>query len=164
MERLDAFLEQIETALDAEAFLPALALALVLPDVCVTLQRPRRRSRTTAHQYKLWCARWVDQRTVTNTQHLWPLRCAFLHNGATNPSTQDRWRTVPEYLLSKSGGGIVLGLTKTDIKTRRKMRELTASVHDVCEALIRGVRKWQHAKASDANVRRNLASLIELRA
>lgn len=141
MEQLDRFLTEIEIALSGGAPLPALAMAVALPDICTTLEFPgnEETSRTT---YETWCSDYVEDRSVSKANHLYPLRCAFLHNGTTNVTHQRSRGTLEGYRLSMDRGGIVLGLTKTDVATGATVNAVTMSLPEVCGWLIAAVREW----------------------
>jgi hypothetical protein len=76
----DAYLEQIESALDAGLFYPALALALALPDICMSCELPPDKG-TTRTTYERWCRTYFGN--SLDPHEVYTLRCAFLHNGTT---------------------------------------------------------------------------------
>ena len=82
------FLNSIRAAVKHENWLAALALALMLPDICATTQMPKVKGK--GKRYAKW---WGDRFANTYrygtgpndyvTGHeVWQLRCAYLHEGS----------------------------------------------------------------------------------
>jgi len=94
-------IESIKQALECECYLPALALALTLPDICGQIEYPdyvnEKGDRFCGKQYKTWFNEWVnhwyadtsgwtdDYQKAKNPyftgQMCYELRCSFLHSG-----------------------------------------------------------------------------------
>lgn len=91
----------IRKAIECECYLPALALALTLPDICGQIEYPNfvneRGNRLVGKQYKTWFAEWVSHWYADSTgwtndgkqaknpyltgKMCYDLRCSFLHSG-----------------------------------------------------------------------------------
>lgn len=91
----------IKQALESECYLPALALALTLPDICGQVEYPdyvnEKGKRQSGKQYKAWFDNWVDHRYADPSGWMedrnraknpyftgkmcYQLRCSFLHSG-----------------------------------------------------------------------------------
>lgn len=96
-------IETIKQALECECYLPALALALTLPDICGQIEYPnyvkKNGDRLVGKQYKAWFDDWVNHRYADPSgwigykyhqraknpyftgQMCYELRCSFLHSG-----------------------------------------------------------------------------------
>lgn len=94
----------IKQALESECYLPALALALTLPDICGQIEYPDylndKGKRLVGKQYVAWFDNWVDHRYADPSGWMkdrnraknpyftgkmcYALRCSFLHSGNTD--------------------------------------------------------------------------------
>lgn len=97
-------IRSIEQALEGECYLPALALALTLPDICGQIENPnylnKKGNRLVGKQYKEWFDNWVEHRYADpsgwtedgkrainpyfTSDMCYALRCSFLHSGNTD--------------------------------------------------------------------------------
>lgn len=82
----------IKKAVECECYLPALALALTLPDICGQIEHPEYKNkdgkRLVGKQYRTWFDEWVKQRYSDSPESsyftgdmCYDLRCSFLHSG-----------------------------------------------------------------------------------
>lgn len=94
-------INSIRKAIECECYLPALALALTLPDICGQIEYPnlvnKKGNRIVGEQYIAWFDEWVshyyadsmgrtsDCQQVNNSyftgKMCYDLRCSFLHSG-----------------------------------------------------------------------------------
>lgn len=102
-------LNAISSALEKQCYLPALALALTIPDICGEIEHPnflhKNGNRDVGRQYRTWFNTWVEHHFAdasgldkTGQYALNPyftgmmcykLRCAFLHSGIVSPLEQE---------------------------------------------------------------------------
>lgn len=83
-------IQQIRKALECECFLPALSLALTLPDICGQVEYPSEQS--SKKRYSKWfdtyaTSFWLDDETSIQKftgELCYQLRCAYLHAGNTD--------------------------------------------------------------------------------
>lgn len=96
--KVDKIISSIEEALQKECFLPALALALVLPDICSKFDYPQIHCKKETYEGHTGqgaaYSKWYDvnigdynTNPVTNIKifdgwNCWKLRCGFLHDGS----------------------------------------------------------------------------------
>ena len=102
----EMFVESIEDALDKECYLPALALTLVLPDICGAYEYPtiyKKKDEYKGHKgqgaaYAKWYDEYIykyelcdfsnsylkelQKKTTLTGEYCWKLRCGLLHNGS----------------------------------------------------------------------------------
>ncbi|MDQ0208939.1 hypothetical protein [Alkalicoccobacillus murimartini] len=97
-------IEAVKDALEKESYLPALSLALTLPDICGQIEYPEfyilrkgKKINLTGKQYKTWFDNWVNHRYADPSgwtedfqkarnpyftgAMCYDLRCSFLHSG-----------------------------------------------------------------------------------
>lgn len=91
----------IRLLLQQQNWYSALAVALMIPDVCSGLELDRKRY---ASDYMAWCDRYVlplYQRPLHNItipgREIYVLRCAYLHSGSDDVSTQDKKDVLERY-------------------------------------------------------------------
>lgn len=147
-------IESIMEALQKECFLPALALALTIPDICGQVEYPESNPGT---RYKKWFNKyvrqyfsfsvpdlsWVDNSKLQNCyftgEMCYSLRCAFLHsgNGEISSNTMGEaedstWRYEYKFLLSLERTSVseIWDNTKTS-----KRRTITINVKELCKAI-----------------------------
>ena len=82
-------IKDIQKALDAKAYLAALALALTLPDICGKIAYPN--IKNNGEQYSKWFDEHITkneyqtgypEKHKINGAKIWKLRCSFLHAGS----------------------------------------------------------------------------------
>lgn len=87
-------IEDIKKSLDHDCYFSALALALILPDICGKAKYP---DDTTSQRYKKWYEEYIGQyekypedKTIPYLKGdiVYSLRCCFLHQG--NPNIEKR--------------------------------------------------------------------------
>ncbi|UYZ85346.1 hypothetical protein MTZ49_07305 [Entomomonas sp. E2T0] len=83
-------IEDIKKALEAKAYLSALALTLTLPDICGKIAYPNDKN---GERYIKWFnenltkydyPKEFDEKLKFDGKKCWKLRCAFLHEGSIN--------------------------------------------------------------------------------
>lgn len=96
--RMDKIANAIEDAIEKRCFLPALALALVIPDICAKYDYPEiynKHAEYNGHKGQgAAYAKWYDENIgnydvdpitkigLLNGKGCWKLRCDFLHSGS----------------------------------------------------------------------------------
>jgi hypothetical protein len=168
IETLLAYTEEIERAIAANLEYAALALALALPDICVSLESNGRSGNGRA--YAEWCERYHiassripegEPAPFMTGRDLWELRCAFLHNGT---SDLQRPSNTPDHVLLRfklnrkalsPGGGMIRVRDHNE-------RSIAASAESICIDIVRVARIWVEQNAQNRTVRRNLETLLNL--
>lgn len=161
MNQLDRFLSEIEIAIREGAPLPALALALALPDICSTLEFTDSKQSTTPTTFDTWCRTHLPHLHIFAPEHVYPLRCAFLHNGSTDVSRHAARGNLRQYKLSMENRGVTLRLRIRDEKTGEEIYDVSTPLRDLCRWLIGGVHHWQMAHSSNPTVQLNLSRLTD---
>lgn len=90
---MDALLNQIETALQANLFYLSLFSALSIPDICGALNAPD--GRATGSRYRDWYSRYVTPRYDTlSAEEAYQFRCSALHQGSAEPDRPKDYERV----------------------------------------------------------------------
>lgn len=159
-DTFDDYLTHVERALEAHAYYAALALALALPDICVSCRLPEHRP-TTAQLYMRWCREYASE---IDPHEVYTLRCAFLHNGTSEFSKRHRARRdTLGVQLSWRGpeprGYMVLRVSSTDSPEQT----VGLDAGGFCRGLIHGARRWRTDHGSKPMVKRSLEKLKGVR-
>ena len=91
--RLEKLITEIEVALEKECYLSALALALIIPDICAKVTYPeiyntKGKDKGIGAAYAKWYDEYIGQYDISPLTGIglldglscWKLRCGFLHN------------------------------------------------------------------------------------
>ena len=131
-------IEDIEKAVDAGAYRAALALALMIPDICGQIAYPNIPS--VGKRYRRWFNKYVKEYYPVNKmeQYLgingfdgftcYRLRCAYLHSGNSILQDMDYLQTIDfmvneddtNYSFFGDKGQIVFDLDSRDVKSTHK--------------------------------------------
>lgn len=86
-------LDQVETAIAAGAYMPALMVTLTLPDICGAVSSDN--GRASGSKYRSWLVQWFELNAGTSVAsaigapeaaELYAFRCSLLHQGSARPS------------------------------------------------------------------------------
>jgi hypothetical protein len=154
LDTFDSYLSQIEQALGAGLYYPALALSLAVPDICASCELAPEVS--SADKYQNWCTRYFRINTL-EAHEIWTLRCAFLHNGTAKFSTRHRSRRDTVGISLRWSGSRPPGMVQVDSVGPRD------PLHDVallCIWIVQAARRWKEDHKHDPKVARALAELF----
>ena len=103
-------INEIRTALDAQLYNCALALALTLPDICAKVEYHNRPNWRKGKKYQEWFDNYAKQKftyrttrvpsnetiyvTTMDGETCWALRCAVLHAGNYNVSSKSKYEKI----------------------------------------------------------------------
>jgi hypothetical protein len=158
MSPFDQYLAQIERALDAELYYPALALSLTLPDICVSCELAHTQP-TTQTTYKQWCVDYFG--TTLEPYELYTLRCAFLHNGTSQFAKRHRARGRTKGVTLQWHGSRPTGMIQIELKIpRQRMHQRMHDAALLCRMLVKGARKWKATRGTAKSVAQRRRKLI----
>ncbi|MBE9190625.1 hypothetical protein IQ230_09675 [Gloeocapsopsis crepidinum LEGE 06123] len=165
-------IEAVEQALEQQNWYAALALALTLPDICGWLEQPQRK---TGERYKEWFKKYMPEYyseslnfpldSLTNNveathinkpfltaEDFYALRCAYLHSGSDDISSQAR--TVLDkfcFVAPRKHGGAHCNKVIKD-----KHHTLQLQVDIFCGEICHGVKLWEKKAIIKDGVRERL--------
>jgi hypothetical protein len=168
----------VRDAIDKKTWYPAVALALMLPDVCAAVDQPNARG---GHRYRTWVDRYVTKhfcdpngKPYLNGRELYLFRCAYLHAGEFEtddppPIDPDDSRAMFEVL-----NRINLYVADTEVVAARGMTSSSQArstsynvgVVEFCDAICKGVEEWLVVARADPQMRERIAAsprIIEIR-
>lgn len=124
----------------------ALAIALLIPDVCGWMQYPKYRGHThTGARYKQWIEEFVPRLNVSGritSSDVYALRCAYLHQGSSDIDEQKARESFDKFLfvVPKPGAQYRYNKIVQDGKVA-----LQIEAPDFCSAFHKSFRKWYDA-------------------
>lgn len=170
LEKINA----IRVALEKECYLPALALALTLPDICGQIEYPelirKNGSRLVGQQYKKWFKEWVGHYYADHTgfkqngkypknpyftdEMCYQLRCAYLHSGNSDidefgEKEDKQFKYIYHFSLSVNGGesyGTWWEEPQLNVDKMFKHRTVCIDVVKLCEFLCCAAEKYYNTK------------------
>ncbi len=156
MERI---LSDLRTAVRAEAWHSALALALALPDICGFVEEPNSGS---CARYAAWFDRELRQRytrihdgvaqTFLNGHDCYALRCAFLHQGDFDVTDQRARQALESFRFVVPRPGLTV---HNNLSGRALQLQVSIFCEDVCQA----VERWLARARINPHLSHRLANL-----
>lgn len=156
---MEHLIDDVRAAVEAECWYSALTLALILPDACARIERPRE---GVGARYAAWADSYFapyltpDDRAYMTGRELYRLRCAFLHEADLwlsddAPQHPDAgvamFEVLNEVALFVADGGVVpaRGMVET---LERRTATYSVGVDELCEWICLATEDWlQHARA-----------------
>ena len=131
----------------------AIAMAVALPDICASLASEH--GRTSPDKYRKWCADNLGDLAFVTPDDLYSMRCGVLHNGRFGDLKHNVARVI--FALPAVNG-------QADVFVDCQMRDAYFySVVEFCKKITTTVHSWMHANKDDANIQKNLPSLMQYR-
>ncbi|MCO7125126.1 hypothetical protein NIE88_04970 [Sporolactobacillus shoreicorticis] len=165
-------IEAIKRALECECYLPALALALTLPDICGKVEYPKY---NVGNRYENWFDNWVehlyadpsgwdnDKRAKNpyfTGRLCYGLRCAFLHSGDSNikekfwgDQENDEYRYSYHFELCINGSdsfGETWETPHKEIKRIEKQKTVQINIVTLCKNICSAAEKYYKYKGKEA--------------
>jgi hypothetical protein len=170
MCRILDYVEAVRAAILAENWYAALPLALALPDVCGWLEDP---AAGTRERYERWCERFLLAKysnailgelagdsgpfVFLPAADCYALRCAFLHEGRNDISTQRAREVLQRVYFTRPGGGV-------EGHCGRLNDLLQLDTVRFCEDVCEGVVEWKAEVADrDAAITSRMTELLTIR-
>ena len=153
VSRVTSIIESIETSLKSENFFSTLTNSLILIDICSKIYLPNEKKNH--KRYKAWIDQFLlievnsnnTESKYLSSSNIWFLRNAMLHQGSSNPTTNDQYQ--------KNGKEKVLDIVPTlflDGKPNNKKILVTDigkeypvlffDVHYFCETVTKTASNW----------------------
>lgn len=143
-------LNEINAAAKGGAPFLAVAMAVALPDICVSLISEN--GRTTGDKYKAWCSDNLGPEfSYVTGEDLYSMRCGVLHNGRFG----DMKHNVARVIFALPGHGSLTNIQINDA--------YIYSVVEFCKNITEAVAKWYNANKDNPTVIANLPRLVQYR-
>lgn len=162
MQRL---LDAVRLSIQERNWYAALSVALALPDICAKLEDPSQSG--TERRYVDWFNRFLApsyQGVVAGEPHtfltgadLYALRCAYLHEGDFDISTQRARKVLESYVFVATPPGTIVHLNQMN-------NILQLHVDIFCQEVCAAVEAWMATVAPSADVQTRIAKLPKVKA
>lgn len=165
---MDAILKSIEDAVSAKLWLPAMSLALAVPDMLGQIAFPDPKARNKSRErYARWFDTYVSKRLFSigvdgpiymmDGDDAYSFRCAFLHLGEVDVTeqTKSRYRQIVPTSgdLNHMGSDTIMGVPFT----------LYVGTEPFCKAICEGARAWREgAVRIQPDIAGNLERLLHI--
>lgn len=147
-ECMELYLAQIEACLQEKLYLPALASALSLPDICASLESNNGESSGAKYQkwYDVYGRKYCSKRMTA--KQAYQFRCKMLHQGSSQIDKNDENIRICFIEPSESTNNTILhdNLLGTN---------LNIDLQIFCNGMIKGVREWLKNVESNDCVQKN---------
>lgn len=143
-------LNEINAAVTHGAPFLAIAMAVALPDICVSLISPD--GRTNGERYKAWCAENLGKEfSFLTGDDLWSMRCGVLHNGRFG----DLKHNVARVIFALPGKATLVNCQLNDA--------YVYSAVDFCKNFTQAVYQWMEKNKENEMVKANTPRLMQYR-
>jgi hypothetical protein len=146
---IKTYVESIRKAVEEQNWYAALALALAIPDICGSIEQPKRSS---SKRYVSWYNKFVAPRfrevfsdatgsLLLRGSDCYALRCSFLHNGFEDISEQQAQRVLETFYF-------VEPLKNWSFNTRARGTMLIIQVDRFCLLICNAADSWLDNRGS----------------
>lgn len=170
-------IEEIKKALEYELYLPALSLALTIPDICGQIEYPdfvnSKGHRLVGKQYGTWFDDWVNHHYADPTgwtddylkaknpyftgKMCYELRCSFLHSGNIDiqdfGEKEDKENSYSYRFELCTNGSDSVGTFWEEPQSKsgkiKKLKTVRINVSVLCEFLCHSAEKYYHHKGGE---------------
>lgn len=146
----------------------ALSLALMLPDICGSLEEPGLNNGQS--RYKAWFTKWAQPKFTGNNGHIflsaadcYQLRCSLIHSGSSEITPKKRV-VIEQIEFFDDSGPLHLGWFEGNtINGVIQPNVLALRASDFSETMYRCAEEWDQATASDPVISEEKRKLLTIR-
>jgi hypothetical protein len=151
-------IESVRSAIKSKNHYAALYTALALPDICCAIEY----GTTTARKYSDWWNKHAKYSGFLNGDDCYALRCAALHEGRDDITSQRMKDALDYYIFLTSGSHCTL--FKDHNVNGKKSSFLQLNVEKFCEDICDTVDAWMFAieKTNDPEIQKRMRSGIDI--
>jgi hypothetical protein len=150
---MEAILEQIEQAVEAEFYYVALLMSLSLPEICGRMEREQPSAGRSREIYADWFCTYLGEiYPKMKGDDCYYLRCGLAHHGQSSHKSMGYSRIV--FTLKDENFFIHNNVLNDALNLH-----CPTFCHDMCDA----VRRWMQAKENDKMVTDRLDDMVALR-
>lgn len=157
---MDRFIDSIEASLESKNWMAALFLALAMPDICRSLERPKIGRGETGFWYKDWVNRYIADKYNSSrfeecnfyADDFWLYRCSCLHAGMDADSKGRMMKfcfTPPDDM----GNSVHLNYIGD---------RLQLQIDIFCQDMITAVKDWLAETENNPDIKERMTDLIQI--
>lgn len=157
---MQRFIKSIDASLASENWLAALFMALAMPDICRSLERPNIGKGETGKWYKDWVSRYIEEKYINArfeeckfyAHDFWLYRCSCLHAGI---DPENKKRMIKFNFTPPPGRGNQVHLNHMNGK-------LQLQIDIFCHDMIDAVNKWCEDNKDEQEINKRIDELINI--
>lgn len=158
--KMGNFIESVEKSLSTNNFHAALSIALMLPDICGTLETPEKCHRQI---YIDWYNRYLKMKYVDYLTGLdfYAIRCAYLHQGFDEVDSQKSKDIIDKFQFISSGSHCALLQNNTYDNVKQKT-QLILNPTKFSNDIIQGTNSWISEHKTDSTINKRAEGIMEI--
>jgi hypothetical protein len=148
----------------------ALGLALIIPDICGSLEDPQGKSQS---RYRQWCSQWIVPKYTAATadpitgkpfvwmtdQQIYQLRCSLIHSGADEIDPSKRTGIDRFYFFDRTRGNDIQRFENCTFNGVTA-NIICLSSADFCEKMFEAAEAWDASVAGDVSIQAEKDKLL----
>ncbi|EFH8488881.1 hypothetical protein PR278_003971 [Escherichia coli] len=157
---MERFIKSIESSIESENWLAALFMALAMPDICRSVERPKIGKGETGKWYKDWVSRYLENKYTSGTHEqcrfyaddFWLYRCSCLHAGQ-DPENRKR---MMQFNFTPPPR------TNCQVHLNHLNGKLQLQIDVFCRDMIEAVNQWRTEVENTPEIKARMDSLINI--
>jgi hypothetical protein len=162
MTPLDAYVGDILGAVRAESFYSALALSLVIPEICGAIEYPA--ITDSNERYRTWFREWCGLlHSLMTPADCWAIRCSYLHlarDQFSGAAAKHADLANIFFTKGKTEGGWYSTFFPMPTGPKGAVR---IPVETFCRDMAHAANGWQKCRGHDPRIAQGIAELLEIR-
>ena len=155
-------IEAIQKCLNDNNYTAALMICLTIPDICGKLEEKT----ISSERYISWFDKYINPNysDFLSGNDCYALRCAILHEGSNDISTQKKRDILDKFYFTTKGGGHLTKFSNCiigDVNYNNK-EFVQLSVDAFCKDIIESVKKWENDISGNIFVEENIKLMFEI--
>ena len=168
-KKLGNFISSIKKSIEEENWYSALAVSLMLPDICGNLEWPNKKSTS---RYIKWFKENLQEQTYTSyigadrKKHVfltgddcYGLRCSYLHAGQDNINAQSVQKALNEFVFVAPEPNTYL---HRNYKVDSDGQKLQLQIDKFCLEICEGVENWIDRVKNNTDIQERARNMMEI--
>jgi hypothetical protein len=160
---LNFLLKEMCDVHNAGHFYAAIALSLMLPDICskLTFEPSEDAYWSKTHKrYQDWCSKYLTKHLqILTAEDVWALRGGVIHQGQSFGHPNARFQRV--VFILPDGRGNKFSITSHRAENSKPVKSISTEIF--CKAFLDAVNEFIEATKENAVVQKNIVGLVRLR-
>ena len=154
-------------AIAAKNHYAALSLALMIPDICGSLEDPG--TGKSQKRYERWFSKWAEPKfTVSgeiflSSSDCFQLRCSLIHSGSTEINTKKRDKLDRIEFFDDSAPGHLVWLSDNTYNGVKQPAVLVLAASEFSETMYQAADEWDAASANEPSIQAEKTKLTVIR-
>lgn len=152
---------------------PALSLALMIPDICGSLEDPG--PGKSQKRYERWFKKWAEpkftspaydstpSKVFVSAEDCYQLRCSLVHSGSAEIAANKQNIISRFEFFDQSAGAHLTWCEGNILNGIKQPNFLQLKVDAFCEEMFKSADEWDVASVADVNIQKEKAKLLLIR-